>query len=42
MSLEEKKLLEDIIQCIASIDEHLDGKRILTGYLAKQNCTASG
>jgi uncharacterized protein with HEPN domain len=36
MSLDEKKLLEDIIQCIASIDEHLNGKRILNRYLSNK------
>ena len=32
MTLEEKKLLTDIIQCIVSVDEHLEGKRVFTEY----------
>jgi len=28
MIIEEKKLLTDILECISSIDEHLDGRRI--------------
>ena len=33
MTIEEKKLLTDIIVCISSIDDHLDGRRILNEYL---------
>lgn len=33
ISRDEKKLLLDIIVCIESIDEHLDGKRNLEVYL---------
>jgi len=33
MTLEEKKFLTDIIECISSIDEHLQGRRILDEYL---------
>ena len=36
MSVEEKKLLEDISQCIASIDEHLAGKRIFNDYMSNK------
>lgn len=36
ISREEKKLLVDIIECINSIDEHLDGKRILEEYLSNK------
>lgn len=36
MSLDEKKLLEDIVQCITSIDEHLSGKRVFNEYLANK------
>ncbi len=32
MSIEEKKLLTDIIQAIDSIDDHLEGRRIFTEY----------
>ena len=32
MTLEEKKLLTDIIQCIVSVDEHLEGKRVFAEY----------
>jgi uncharacterized protein with HEPN domain len=32
MSIEEKKLLTDIILAIDSIDEHLEGERIFTEY----------
>jgi uncharacterized protein with HEPN domain len=32
MSIEEKKLLTDIIEAISSIDEHLDGKRSFDIY----------
>ena len=32
MSVEEKKLLTDIVLAIYSIDEHLEGKRIFTEY----------
>jgi len=34
MTLEEKKLLTDIILSISSIDEHLEGRRILDEYLS--------
>ena len=37
MSIEEKKLLTDILLCISSIDDHLEGKRILEEY--KKNKT---
>ena len=33
MTIEEKKLLTDIIVCISAIDDHLDGRRILNEYL---------
>jgi len=33
MTIEEKKLLTDIIICISSIDDHLEGRRILDEYL---------
>jgi|SRR6185312_3994637 len=33
MSIEEKKLLTDIIISVSSIDEHLEGRRILEEYL---------
>lgn len=36
MRLEEKKLLTDIILCISSIDEHLEGRRILDEYLSNK------
>jgi uncharacterized protein with HEPN domain len=32
MSIEEKKLLTDIILCISSIDDHLEGRRNLDEY----------
>ncbi|WP_448700785.1 DUF86 domain-containing protein [Mucilaginibacter sp. AW1-3] len=32
MSIEEKKLLTDILDSIASIDEHLEGRRIFEEY----------
>lgn len=32
MSIEEKKLLTDVIQAIDSIDEHLDWKRVFAEY----------
>ena len=35
-SREEKKLLVDIIDSINSIDEHLEGKRILEEYLTNK------
>jgi uncharacterized protein with HEPN domain len=33
---DEKKLLVDIIECINSIDEHLENKRILDEYLSNK------
>jgi uncharacterized protein with HEPN domain len=33
MTIKEKKLLADIISCIYSIDEHLEGRRILEEYI---------
>lgn len=33
---EEKKLLVDIIEAIDSIDEHLEGKRVLEEYLSNK------
>ena len=36
MTLEEKKLLTDIILSISSIDEHLEGRRILDEYLSNK------
>jgi uncharacterized protein with HEPN domain len=33
MTIEEKKLLTDIISCISSIDEHLEERRILDEYI---------
>ncbi len=33
MTIEEKKFLTDIIVCIDSIDEHLEGRRVLDEYL---------
>ena len=33
MTIEEKKLLTDIISGISSIDEHLEGRRILEEYI---------
>ncbi|MEO6979778.1 MAG: HepT-like ribonuclease domain-containing protein, partial [Mucilaginibacter sp.] len=33
MTNEEKKLLTDIILCVSSIDDHLEGRRILTEYI---------
>lgn len=33
---EEKKLLVDIVESINSIDEHLEGKRILVEYLSNK------
>jgi uncharacterized protein with HEPN domain len=35
-SREEKKLLVDILESINSIDEHLEGKRILNDYLSNK------
>lgn len=32
MTIEEKKLLTDILECIASIDDHLEHRRIYTEY----------
>ena len=32
MSIEEKKLLTDIKECIISIDEHLESKRVFSEY----------
>ena len=32
MTIEEKKLFTDILQCILSINEHLEGKRIFDEY----------
>ena len=36
MTLEEKKLLTDIILSISSIDEHLEGRKILDEYLSNK------
>lgn len=36
MTLEEKKLLTDIILCISSIDEHLEGRRVLDEYISNK------
>lgn len=33
MTIDEKKFLKDIIDCIESIDEHLEFKRIFSEYL---------
>jgi uncharacterized protein with HEPN domain len=33
MSTEEKKLLTDILLCMSSIDEHLEGRRVLNEYI---------
>ncbi|MDB5121995.1 MAG: hypothetical protein JWP94_124 [Mucilaginibacter sp.] len=33
MTVEEKKLLTDIISCISSIDEHLERRRIFDEYI---------
>lgn len=33
MTIEEKKLLTDINVCVLSIDEHLEGRRILDEYI---------
>ncbi|HTF31342.1 MAG TPA: HepT-like ribonuclease domain-containing protein [Flavitalea sp.] len=33
MTIEEKKLLTDVILSVSSIDEHLDGRRILDEYI---------
>jgi uncharacterized protein with HEPN domain len=33
MTIDEKKLLTDVISCISSIDEHLEGRRILDEYI---------
>ena len=33
MIIEEKKLLTDILECISSIDEHLDGRRDFDEYI---------
>lgn len=32
MNIEEKKLLQDIIEAILSIDEHLEGRRVFEEY----------
>jgi uncharacterized protein with HEPN domain len=36
MLLEEKKLLLDILQSAQSIDEHLEGRRVFSEYLASK------
>jgi uncharacterized protein with HEPN domain len=36
MSLEEKKLLNDVINAIYSIDDHLEGRRIFNEYLSNK------
>lgn len=36
MSIEQNKLLADIIEAIISIDEHLEYKRIFTEYKANK------
>lgn len=33
MTTEEKKLLTDILVCISSIDDHLEGRRVLSEYV---------
>lgn len=33
MSIEEKKLLTDILVCVSSIDDHLEGRRIFDEYI---------
>ena len=33
MTIDEKKLLTDIIICISSIDDHLEGRRIFDEYI---------
>ena len=33
MTIEEKKLLTDILLCISSIDDHLEGRRVFDEYL---------
>ncbi len=33
MTIDEKKYLKDIIDCIESIDEHLESRRILAEYI---------
>jgi uncharacterized protein with HEPN domain len=33
MTIEEKKLLTDVIVCISSIDDHLEGRRNLDEYI---------
>lgn len=40
MTNEEKKLLTDIIVGISSIDDHLDGRRVLEEYVKneKKSC----
>lgn len=36
MTIEEKKLLTDVILSISSIDEHLEGRRILEEYISNK------
>ncbi|HLO45790.1 MAG TPA: HepT-like ribonuclease domain-containing protein [Leadbetterella sp.] len=36
MSLEEKKLLSDIKECIISIDEHLESRRFFSEYVSNK------
>jgi uncharacterized protein with HEPN domain len=36
MSIEEKKLLTDILTAIQGIDEHLEGKRVFEEYKASK------
>ena len=36
MSIEEKKLLTDVLNSITSIDEHLEGRRIFAEYKANK------
>ncbi len=36
MMLQEKKLLADIVQAIAAVDEHLEGKRMFAEYKANK------
>jgi uncharacterized protein with HEPN domain len=36
MTIEEKKLLADISLSISSIDDHLEGRRILTEYVSNK------
>lgn len=36
MMLEEKKLLNDILQCILAVDEHLEGKKVFAEYKANK------